>query len=450
MGRDKSTMERPVWGGRVGLILATTGAAVGLGNIWRFAYVAGENGGGAFLLVYLVCVLLVGLPLLVAELALGRAGQSDAPGTFVILARSRRWYAAGLLGVIGSAVILSYYGVIAGWALRYLAGAIDGTLWNLAASGYGAFFAEFIAHAYAPLFWQAVMMLFALAVVAGGIGAGIERINRILMPILALAVLALAAWSSTLPGAGRGYAFLFAPDWAALAKPGLYVAALGQAFFSIGLGTAVFITYGSYMTQRQSIGLVAGATVLGDTLIAVCSGIAIFGAVFAFGLDPASGPPLAFITLPQIFLSLPAGQIAAVLFFGLLVAGALTSMMALLEVVVSWLQRLSGLTRGLTALLAGGVIFLLGVPASLGYGPLSWLSWRGRGVLDSFDFAVSSVLLPLGGLLLAIFAGWRWGRREAMAATGLGGRLAIQWHGYVRYLAPVVIIIVLIAGLLAL
>lgn len=447
MRRVSSKTERPVWGGRIGLILATVGAAVGLGNIWRFAYVAGENGGGAFLLVYLACVVVVGLPLLIGELAVGRAGQSDAPGAFVALAGSRGWYAAGLIGVIGSAVILSYYGVIAGWALRYLVGAVDGSLWQQASSGYGKFFAAFVAHAYAPLLWQGMMMLLAVLVVAGGIGAGIERANRILMPILALSVLTLAAWSSTLAGAGGGYAFLFSPDWTALAKPGLYLAALGQAFFSIGLGMAVFITYGSYMAPGQSIAMVAGATVVGDTLIAICAGIAIFGAVFAFGLDPASGPPLAFITLPQIFLHLPGGEIAAALFFALLVAGALTSMMALLEVVVSWLQRLTAFSRTLSTLLAGGVISLIGVPSSLGHGPLSWLSWRGRGVLDTVDLAVSSTLLPLGGLVLAIFVGWRWRRIDAVDATGLRGGMARWWYASVRYLAPIVIAIVLVAGL---
>lgn len=449
MAKAKPAKPRPAWGGRTGLILATIGAAVGLGNIWRFSYVAGENGGGAFLVVYVACVALIGLPLLIAELALGRAGHADAPATFAALAPGGRWHLVGLLGVVGSAVILSYYGVIAGWALRYLAGAIDGSLWQLAGEGYGGFFADFIAHPFAPLFWQLVMMALAMLVVAGGIGAGIERANRILMPILAFAVAALAVWSSTLPGAGAGYDFLFAPDWSALAKPKLYIAAIGQAFFSIGLGMAVFVTYGSYMARHESVAIVATATVIGDTLIALLAGIAIFGAVFAFGMNPAAGPQLAFITLPQIFLGLPFGRIAATLFFALLVAGALTSMMALLEVIVSWLERVSGLSRRGAVTAAGAAITLLGVPSSLGYGPLSDLAWRGRGVLDSVDFTVSSALLPLGGLLLAVFVGWRWQRAAAIEASGLPRRFAFLWHGAVRYLSPLVILVILFAGLFA-
>ncbi|MBM3558838.1 MAG: hypothetical protein FJX53_02895 [Alphaproteobacteria bacterium] len=218
------------------------------------------------------------------------------------------------------------------------------------------------------------MMVLAVLVVAGGIGAGIERANRVLMPVLALAVAALAVWSSTLPGAAAGYAFLFAPDWSALAEPRLYLAAIGQAFFSIGLGMAVFVTYGSYMGRRESVGIVAMATVAGDTLIALLAGIAIFGAVFAYGMDPASGPPLAFITLPQIFLGVPFGRIAATLFFALLLAGALTSMMALLEVIVSWLELITRLSRRGATWLAGAAIAVLGVPSSLGYGPLSVLA----------------------------------------------------------------------------
>lgn len=449
MARAKPAKPRPAWGGRTGLILATIGAAVGLGNIWRFSYVAGENGGGAFLIVYVACVALIGLPLLIAELALGRAGHADAPAAFTALAPGGRWHLAGLLGVVGSAVILSYYGVIAGWALRYLAGAIDGSLWQLAGEGYGGFFAAFIAHPFAPLFWQFAMMLLAVVVVAGGVGAGIERANRVLMPVLALAVVALAVWSSTLPGAAGGYAFLFAPDWSALTEPGLYIAAIGQAFFSIGLGMAVFVTYGSYMGRHESIGIVAAATVIGDTLVALLAGIAIFGAVFAFGMDPASGPPLAFITLPQIFLGVPFGRVAATLFFALLVAGALTSMMALLEVVVSWLERVTPLSRRGACWAAGGAIALLGIPSSLGNGPLSDFVWRGRGVLDSVDFTVSSVLLPLGGLMLAIFVGWRWQRAAAIEASGLPRRIAFLWHDAVRYLSPLVILLVLFAGLIA-
>ena len=316
-------MTREQWTSRLGFILASTGAAVGVGNIWRFSYVAGQNGGAAFLVVYISCVLVIGIPLLIAELALGRRGQGDAVAAFTAVAPRSLWVTVGGLGVLAASLILAYYAVIAGWVLKYLAGALLGTLWQTAGEGYDVFFARFIADPLEPLVWQLVTMTATAVIVAAGVRGGIERANRVLMPMLALLVLGLALYSLSLPGAVGGVRFLPAPEWSALTSPVVYLAALGQVFFSIGIGMAIFITYGGYLAPEQRIPSAAATIVLGDTLVAVLAGCAIFPAVFAFGLDPAAGPQLVFVTLPQIFLTMPFGRLVGSLFFLLLIAAAL-------------------------------------------------------------------------------------------------------------------------------
>ncbi|MEQ8696869.1 MAG: sodium-dependent transporter, partial [Bauldia litoralis] len=280
---------RETWTSQWGFVLATIGSAVGLGNIWRFAYVAGENGGGAFLMVYLVFVLAVGAPVVIAELALGRRGQGDAATTFVAISGQRAWAAPGLIAVIASFLILTFYAVIAGWVLKYLAGAGTGLLWSAAASDYGGYFKRFVANTGEPIAWQFAMLAAAMFIVVGGVQRGIERINRVLMPALALIIVLLAAYSLTHKGAARGLEFLFAPQWELLGRPEIYLAAMGQAFFSLGVGMGVFITFGSYVPGHFRLPRLAGAIIAGDTLIALLAGIVIFPAVFAFGLDPKAG-----------------------------------------------------------------------------------------------------------------------------------------------------------------
>jgi len=265
-----------------------------------------------------------------------------------------------------------------------------------------------------------------------------------LIPALFVLIVLLALFSLTLDGAIGGLRFLFAPDWAALSRPDIYLAALGQAFFSIGLGMAIFITYGSYLAQRQSIANAAAAIVLGDTLIALVSGIAIFGAVFAFSMDPAAGPELAFVTLPQIFLQMPAGRVVGTLFFFLLVIAALTSMVALLEVPVAYACRRLRLARPAGTALVATAIFVTGLPAALGFGILSETRIGGRGILDGMDFAISNFLLPISGLLLALFAGWAWGRGAALRESDLGGGgRGRAWLWLLRLVAPLAILAIL-------
>lgn len=432
------------WGSQAGFILATVGSAAGVGNVWRFSYVAGENGGGAFLVLYVLSVILIGLPIIIAETAIGRALRYDHAPATRRLPTLRHWRIFRLLSVLAAVAILSFYAVIAGWSLRYLIGAVDGSLLRIAATGHGEFFATFIADPVEPVVWHAVMMAATVFIVIRGVQRGIESANRILLPALFAAVALLAVYGVTQTGAGAGLRFLFAPDWSVFARPEVYLAAMGQAFFSLGVGMAIFVTFGGYMPQRQRIPVAALAIVAGDTLVAVLAGIAIFTTVFAYGTDPTAGPQLAFITLPHIFVALPGGRVLAVLFFALLVAGALTSMISLLEVPVAWCVRYTRWRRRQAALALGALIFVLGLPSALGFGLLAEVRWHGRGILDSVDFVASNFMLPLGGLLLLTIVGWRWGRTPAIAAADLdGSRWAAPWLLLVRWITPLLVLVIL-------
>lgn len=435
---------REQWGSTAGFIVATIGAAVGLGNIWRFAYVTGENGGAAFLLVYLGCVTLIGLPLMMAELALGRRASADAVTAFQPGA-GPLWRHAGWAGVVAAGLILSYYAVIAGWALRYVFGAATGGLWQADAAGYAAYFEGFIGHGMEPVLWQAAMLAAAALVVSGGIKDGIERLNRWLMPLLAVIVVLLAAFAVTLPGGMRGVAFILSPDWSALSRPTVYLNALGQAFFSLGVGMAVFITYAGYLDRRTSIPRAALAVAAGDTAFAIVAGLAIFPAVFAFGGDPAAGPRLAFITLPQVFVQMPGGIVIGLVFFLLLVAAALTSMMSLLEVPVSVLVHRWQLSRARAVTIVSLAVFLAGLPSALSYGLLRHWSIGGLPLLDLVDQTTSNILLPLAGLVCAVFVGWRLKPMAALTHADLGatgvGRI---WLWLLRIVVPATIVVILL------
>lgn len=437
---------REEWGSHQGFTLAAMGSAVGLGNFWRFSYVAGENGGAVFLLLYLGSVVLIGLPLMIAELSMGRRGQGDAVAAFST--DGRGWPAAGWLCIGGATLILSFYSVIAGWALKYFAGAAAGPLWRNGADAYGGYFARFIANPLEPVFWQAVMLAATAVVVGGGIERGIEKFNRWLMPLLALIVIVLAAYALTLPNASKGLAFLFAPDFSALGQPRVYVAALGQAFFSLGIGMAVFATYGSYMPHHFSLPRCAAVTVAGDTLFAVIAGLAIFPGVFAFGVDPAAGPELAFITLPQIFLKMPGGMFIGAVFFFLLSAAALTSMVSLLEVPVAAVIHRTGVSRRTTTWGMALLIFVLGIPSALSQGVLRHVTIAGRDILAAIDAMVSNLLLPIGGILIALFVGWHVSRATTLASAGFAARRVGRiWLWLLRTAVPLAVFLILFHSL---
>lgn len=441
--------HRDQWGSGAGFLLASLGSAIGLGNVWRFSYVAGENGGGAFLLVYLCMVLLIGIPLLLAEFSIGRAAGRESASAFQVLAPGSPWRHLGLLGVVVACLILAYYAVIAGWVFRYAALYVSGSLHTLSGPGHAAAFAAHVASGAGALAWQAAGLALTMVIVARGVQRGIERVSLALMPTLAVLLLFLALHSITLPGFERGLHFLFSPDWSVLRDPRVYLAATGQAFFSIGLAMGVMVTYGSYLQQSRHLPRSAMWIALGDTLFAVIAGLVIFPAVFSFGLDPAHGTGLAFVALPQVFEQMQGGRYIGAAFFTLLSIAALTSMVSLLEVPVACAMQGLGLSRLRATLAIGIVLLLLGVPASLGFGPWAGITPLGeRSILDSMDFLSADLLLPVNGLLLALFLGWVWPRADSLRASQIHspgfGRF---WRFSLRYLAPVLVAVVLIAGL---
>ncbi|MGP4039509.1 sodium-dependent transporter [Gracilibacillus sp. D59] len=442
-------MQRENWASRFGFMLAAMGSAVGLGNIWRFSYVAGENGGGAFLILYILSVLVIGIPLLLVEVSIGRKAQSDIVGSYKKLAPKQPWYMVGYLGVASAFLILSFYSVVAGWALYYWWGYVTGAMTEMPEIGYGGSFEAFISQDYAPLFWHAIFMGITMLIVLVGVKKGIELANKILMPILALMMIALAIYSVTLPGAADGLAFLFQPDWSILEDPSVYIAALGQAFFSLSLGVGTMMTYGSYLTRQHKLPSATVGIGVMDTLFAIISGIVIFPAVFAFGIDPSSGPPLVFITLPEIFYQMDFGGIIGLIFFTALSLAAISSSISLLEVPVAYLMRAANMSRKLASFLVGIVIFASGVTVSLGMGKWSNITLIGnRNILDSMDFLSSNVFLPIGGLTMALFVGWYFTKQEALEASDLSRNPIGQlWYIVVKYIAPIIIVIIFLNSL---
>lgn len=442
-------MVRESWTSRLGFMLAAMGSAVGLGNIWRFSYVAGENGGGAFLVLYLACILLLGVPLLLAEVSIGRKAQQDVVGSYAKLAPGKPWYLAGFLGVGGSMLILGFYSVVAGWSLFYFWNYINGSYFSEPAGGYGAAFGAFTSSVGPPLFWHALFMVLTMGIVLGGVKRGIELANKILMPALAILLIILAIFSLSLDGAMEGVRFLFQPDWSVLNDPSVYIAAMGQAFFSLSLGVGVMMTYGSYLSATDRL---PGATVgigLMDTFFAVISGVVIFPAVFAFGIEPASGPVLVFITLPDIFLQIPFGGYLGFLFFLSLSLAAISSSVSLLEVPVAYLMRAYKWSRKMASFVLGIVIYILGVGASLGMGAWSGTSIIGDlNIMDSMDYVASNIFLPLGGLTMALFLGWYFKKDEALEASDMqSSSLAGLWYTIIRYIAPIVILLIFLSAL---
>ncbi|KAB2952389.1 sodium-dependent transporter [Heliorestis acidaminivorans] len=438
--------NREQWASRFGFILAAAGSAVGLGNIWRFSYVAGDQGGAAFVLIYLIAIILIGYPLMVTEIAIGRKTQQSPIGAFKSLAPDTPWWLTGALGVLAAFVILSFYSVVAGWSLAYTFKAIGGFVPGL---DYETIFVEHITDVFAPIFWHALFMILTLLVITAGVVKGIQRWAKILMPMLFVILIALVLRGLTLEGASAGVSFYLSPDFGEITGE-TFLTALGQAFFTLSLGMGVLITYGSYLPKRENVSDSAGWVIGMDTMVALLAGFAIFPAVFSLGFDPAGGVGLAFITLPAVFAEMPWGGFFGFLFFLLLSIAALTSAFSLLEVVVAWLIDEKGWDRIKASLLVGFIIFLLGLPPTLGYSLLSHVNILGMDILDTYDFISGNILLPLGGLLTSIFAGYVWKSKNVIAeANNPKGKIIFgEWYGYIiQYLLPLAIGAVLIWGI---
>lgn len=430
----------PVWTSELTFFLATVGSAIGLGNVWRFAWLAGEHGGGAFIAVYLLAVLLLGLPLMLAEFAVGKAGGPNPIQAFRKVAPRGLWWLLGTMGVASCIIILAYYAVITGWVARYAWLALSGQLFPMPTEGFGPGFAAFKTSP-EPVFWQALIMLVTGGIIALGVTQGIERLCKILMPTLAITLIGLAIYANTLPGSSLGLGFLLVPDWSKLSHPDIYLAALGQAFFSLSVGYGVMLTYGAYAGARHSLPKTALFTSVGDTSFALVAALMIFPAVFAFGLNPASGPALAFITMPQVFAQLPWGSALAAAFFLLLLGAAITSTVSMLEVGTAALMQRTKLRRSTVAWGLTGSIFVLGLPTALGEGPLAHITLFGHALLDAYDAFTGNLLLPLTALGTAVFVGWVWSPAQALTAAGLMGTTwASLWQITLRYVTPLAIL----------
>lgn len=435
------------WRSSAGFLLATLGAAVGLGNIWRFSYTAGENGGGAFVLVYLGAVLLLGWPLLIAELALGRGTRADALSAFHRFSPGRPWRWTGWLGMLACVAILSYYPVVTGWVAHYLWRYLSGAPLQAEVGGHAARFQSLIADPMHALTWFALVMLATIAIVAAGVERGIERACSWLMPVFLSLLVLLALHGLSLDGAGQALAFLFSPDWSALTKPRTYLAAVGQALFSIGLAMGVLITYGAYVPARERLPRAAFAIVMGDAGIALLAGLMIFPAVFTYGVNPAQGATLAFAALPEVFAQMPGGRWLAVLFFLLLLIAALTSAVALLEVPVAWAVSRGRWRRGQAAAAIGGLVIAMGIPVTLSYGVLASAPGQ-TPLLERIDHIASNVLLPLSAMAIALFVGWVWREPRARGAADLAdARAGALWHWSMRAALPAIIALVMARGL---
>ncbi len=437
--------QRETWRLRSGFVFAAIGSAAGLGNIWRFPHVTAEHGGAIFVMLYIFFIILVAVPVIIAESAIGRRSRRSPIAAFQLLGRNTPWAMTGYLAVATVIVVLGYYGVVAGWTARYFYAAVSGDLWSIPESGYGEYFQEFVADGWTPILWQAALMVITVAIVSAGVRGGIERCNRFMVPVLAIILVGFVAFALTLDGAVQGLEFLFRPDWTALSSPDVYLAALGQAFFSLGAGAGVYLTYGSYLSGRGGLARPALAVAAGDTAFALLAALAIFPTLFTFGGKISSGPGLAFVTLPELFRAMPAGAVFGSMFFLLLCLAAVTSMVSMLEVVVASLSG-DGRRRPRVSLIAGLAIFAMGVPAALGFGPWKGVQLAGLGIFDVMDFAASNVALPIGGLLTATFVAWRWGRIRAVAAANLGGIWSDAWFLALRYVAPLAIVLVFLAA----
>ncbi|REJ09323.1 sodium-dependent transporter [Halobacillus trueperi] len=437
-------MAREQWGTKLGFMLAAMGSAVGLGNIWRFSFVAGNNGGGAFLILYLLFVLLIGVPLLLTEVSIGRKAQSDVVGSFQKLAPKTPWYLTGFFGIASAFLILGFYAVVAGWAIFYFWNYINGSFFTSPEVGYEGAFGQFISHSWHPIAWTALFMILTIVIVLSGVKKGIEAANKIFMPLLAIILIGLAFFSLSLDGASEGLEFLFQPDWTAFSNPSIYIAALGQAFFSLSLGMGAMLTYGSYLKKENKLPSATLGIGIMDTFFAIISGVVIFPAVFAFGIDPSSGPPLVFITLPSIFEQMPFGGIIGLVFFFALILASLSSSVSILEVPTAYFMRAFGWTRFATSVLVGSIMFVLGIGVSLGFGLWSGVTPIGDlNILDSMDYIASNILLPLGGLSMALLVGWYFKKSEALEATDMKkGLLGNVWFTIVKFIAPVMIILI--------
>lgn len=439
------------WTTRTAFILAAIGSAVGLGNLWKFPYITGENGGGAFVLVYLGCILLVGLPVLIAEITLGKRGQANPPQAMANLAleakTSRLWALLGFNGILAGILILSFYSVIAGWTLAYFFDSLMGSFNHITASEAEAHFSELISNPVTLMFWHTLVMVITIVIVARGIRGGIEKAINWMMPGLFLILMVLLGYSLSLDSFSQSAAFLFSPDFSKLSWNAVLIA-MGHAFFTLSLGMGAMMVYGSYLSSGTSIVRSSFWIALIDTVVALVAGLVIFSVVFANDMSTAAGPGLLFQTLPVAFGQMQGGWFFGTLFFALVVLAAFSSAISLIEPALSWLEQNWGMHRMKAATTLGIFVWLLG-----GGTVLSFNHWSGfhligeRSFFDSLDFLTTNVMLPLGGLLMAVFIGWVMAKSHRDAELLLSNGLSKVFDVVIRYVTPVLVLMVFVYNL---
>lgn len=446
-------MARESFGSGFGVLVAMAGSAVGLGNLWRFPYLVGTNGGAAFIIIYLAFVLLLAMPIMYSEFIIGRRSQANVFGAYKVLAPGTKWCSVGLVYVLASLCIISFYCVVGGWTLDYFWKALTFQFSTPDTALLGNMFNATVTSSMEPLVFMLLFLLVTALIVMAGIKDGIERYTKVMMPILFVIVIIVAIRSVTLPGAAAGLEFLLRPDFSKVTAKTL-VDALGQAFFSLSIGCGTIMTYASYVNKKENIVGLSVETAVADTLFAIIAGLAIMPAVFAFGISPSEGPGLVFITLPYIFGQIPLGALLAIMFFFMLFIAALTSSISQLEVIVSYIIEEFKLGRKISILLSMVVVVTFGVLCSLSQGVLSHIHIFGNNIFDTFDKFSSNLLLPVGGFFAVIFVGWKIKKPDYIDEITSGGAHPFKkWflsfvYFSIKYLAPVVVAIILISGLI--
>lgn len=446
-----SSSNRDSFSSKFGVIAAAAGSAVGLGNIWRFPLVTTQNGGGAFLLLYVGFIIFIGIPVMLSEFSIGRKAQLNAFGSFKKIAPGTPWFMVGFLGIVTAFAILAFYSTVAGWTLEYFLQAVSGKL--LQTENMEQNFANFSTDPYKPVMWQLVFMVLTAIVVFAGIKKGIEKFTKILMPVLVVLILFVVARAVTLSGAMEGVKYLFLPDWSAVNFKTVLMA-LGQAAFSLSIGMGTLITYGSYIQKNNNLLKTSTQVALADTSIAILSSLMVVPAIFAFSSgnigDISPGPGLVFEVLPNVFKAMPGGGLFAIVFFFLLSVAALTSTISVLEVVVAYLKEELKMSRGKATLIASISISILGVLATLSFSSLRDVSILGHTIFGILNYASANVMLTFGALLIVVFVGWRMGKSEFLKEISNQGAISSKLFSFVffiiRYIAPVAIGIIAIAA----
>ena len=435
-------MKREKFGSKFGVLAAAAGSAIGLGNIWRFPYIAGQNGGAAFIFIYIIFVAVLGIPLMISELTLGRHTRANSVGAYKVLRPNSKWKYTGTLAIITSFIILSFYSIIAGWVCAYLQQSITGKLIKVVPSELESYFTNLSSNTGSALFWNAIVIGVTAFIVISGIQNGIEKYSKVLMPILFFTLIALMIRSLTLDNAKEGLEFLFKPDFSQLTTKSL-LEALGHSFYSLSLGMGIIITYGSYIGKKENLATLSLQIIIADTLMALMAGMVIFPAVFAYGFEPQSGPSLIFITLPAVFQAMPLGAVFETLFFLLVAIASITSTMSLLEVSVSCITQEFKVNRKKATILLALGVFLLSIPSTLSFGLWSEVQIFGMSIFDFMDFIASYAFLTIGGGLTCVFVGWIWGSQNAfkeLTSDGIYTMKGFKVYDFIiKFIAPIAI-----------